>query len=41
MKQAEYTEIEKIIEEMEDIRQKAVFRFIIKLMRKMNPGEPE
>lgn len=41
MKKSEYAEIEKLIEELEDIRCKAVFRFIIALLRDINPGDED
>ena len=41
MKKAEYTDIESLIDEIEDIRHKAVFRFIIKLLREINPGDDD
>jgi|ETNvirenome_6_85_1030632.scaffolds.fasta_scaffold03578_8 hypothetical protein len=41
MKKSEYTEIEKLIEELDDIRCKAVFRFIITILRDINPGDDD
>lgn len=41
MKKSKYKEIESLIDEIEDIRYKSVFQFIIKLLREINPGDDD
>lgn len=39
MNRAEYEGIEKLIVDLDDVNAKAIFRFIISLLRELNPGD--